>query len=91
MTFIQVPRRPAHLRHIRFEQREVHLKVLIVFARHEPKSFNTPLLTRSVAAEGKHLHMVNTAEPLTFQPLADFRSDWRFKPCIASKTVGQIR
>jgi len=37
------------------------------------------------------LRALDTLEPLAFHPLADFGADWRLKPGIASKTVGQIR
>lgn len=40
--------------------------------------------------EGR-LRSLDTVEPLVFHPLSDFGNDWKLKPGIASKTVGQIR
>jgi len=42
-------------------------------------------------AYAQRLEKLETTEPMFFHPLADFGNDWRLKPEIASRTVGQRR
>ena len=37
------------------------------------------------------LHKIQTEPPIFFHPLADFGPDWRLKPDVPSRTVGQRR
>ena len=37
----------------------------------------------------EHIGKIQTIEPLYFHPTADFGKDWRLKPGIVSRTVGQ--
>ena len=49
--------------------------------------------TRQTYLDGyaARLHTLETTEPLFFHPLADFGDDWRLKPGIDAKSVGQSR
>ncbi|MDO8704704.1 MAG: NAD(P)H-dependent oxidoreductase [Sulfuricaulis sp.] len=45
--------------------------------------------TRYLEEYAVRLEQLETAEPMFFHPLADFGSDWRLKPDVAPRTVGQ--
>lgn len=72
------------------------MKLLIVFAHHEPKSFGSPLLTRSMETLrelGREVQ-VSDLHAKAFNPIVmatDFGTEGKFKPDIASKTAGQIQ
>lgn len=42
-------------------------------------------------AYGERLRTLETTEPMFFHPLTDFGTDWRLKPEVTPRTVGQIR
>ncbi|WOH83666.1 NAD(P)H-dependent oxidoreductase [Bradyrhizobium sp. BEA-2-5] len=64
-------------------------KVLPPFVSYSVNFVDEATRHRYLDDYAERLRQLETTEPLFFHPLADFGEDWRLKPGIAARTVGQ--
>ncbi|MCC8979215.1 NAD(P)H-dependent oxidoreductase [Bradyrhizobium acaciae] len=64
-------------------------KVLPPFVSYSVNFVDEATRHRYLDDYAERLRRIETTEPLFFHPLADFGGDWRLKPGIAARTVGQ--